>query len=316
MNRKITVLCLMTVVTALSVVQSASAQNNLLNETPLPSSRILNRFGLERTWWGQATLNSARDKIMHVALDERIVVMIASSGIVTAFDAESGHKLWVIRIGRNDQTTLMPVMNEKQVFIVSGLKLYALDRLSGGIIWELNLPQFPSTAPSADENQIYIGTLDGSVYAFDIRKIKELYQERLLPEYSLSAQRWRYKTGAKITSPPVTTGRVVSFASRDHSLYAVSAKTRRLLYQFETDSPISAPIIKHGKHIYLASEDFNFYCLNAENGQVQWSFLSGVPIRRSPYVIGNQVLVLPEAGGISALRIENGREIWPKPQMR
>lgn len=316
MSRKITILCLVTFFSAMGVAQSASAQRNLLNETPLPSSRLLNRFGLERVWWGQATLNSSRDIIKHIAIDERSVIVISSSGIVTAFDAESGLKMWVTRIGRREQTSFMPVLNEKQVLIVSGLNLYALDRLKGGVTWEISLPQVPSTGPSTDDDQVYIGTLDGSIYAFDLRKIKELYQERLLPEYTLSTQVWRYKSGRTITSPPVVSDRSVSFASLDRSLYTVSARTRKLLYQFETDGAITAPIVKNKQYIFLASEDFNFYCLNAENGQVRWSFLSGLPIRKSSYVIDDHVFVLPDAGGIFALNVDNGSHAWPRPQLR
>ncbi len=316
MNRKITVLCLTMVVSALCAVQPVSAQRNLLNETPLPSSRLLNRFGLEQGWWGQAVLNSTRDKIRHIAIDERSVIVISTSGIVTAFDAQTGQKMWISRVGRRDQISFMPVMNEKQVLIASGLQLFALDRLKGGVDWEINLPQIPSTAPSADDERVYIGTLDGSVYAFDLKKIKELYQERLLPEYSLSTRVWRYKAGAKITSPPVVSSLSVSFASQDRSLYSVGARSRDLLYQFETDAAVSAPLVKHGDRIYLASEDFNFYCLNANNGKVQWSFLSGLPIRRSPYVIDGRIYVLPDAGGIIALKTATGAHVWPGPQLR
>jgi len=297
-------------------VQPVFAQSNLLNESPLPSSRILNRFGLEQAWWGQAVLNSNRDKIRHIAIDERSVIIVSTSGIVTSFDAENGQKMWVTRIGRKDQISFMPVMNEKQVLIAAGVKLFALDRLLGGVDWEIDLPQVPSTAPSADNDRVYVGTLDGSVYAFNLKIIENLYQERLLPEYSLSTQEWRYKAGKKITSPPIVTPLSVSFASLDHSLYSVGPRTRNLRFQFETDAAISAPLVKQGEFIYVASEDFNFYCLNANNGKVQWSFLSGLPIRKSPYVINDRIYIMPDAGGIISLKAATGRHAWRGAQLK
>lgn len=321
MIRNITILSLLTVLT---VCPSASAQVSLLNTNPVPSARNLNRYGLEIGWVGQATLEFGRDKIQHISIDERSIIAISSTGMVTMFDAETGDKIWVNRIGRGTQATFKPVMNDNEVLIVTGMTLYSLDRARGDINWNITLPQMASTAPSVDDQQIYVGTLDGSVYAFDLRKIRQLYNERLLPDYSLATQAWRYKTAEKITSPPVSYGRAVSFASQDKSLYTVSAATRKLLFQFETDAPISAPLVIHNDYMFLASEDFNFYCLNAKNGQVRWSFLSGLPIRKSPYIIEGTiqgvrtevVYVLPETGGLSALDAYNGFPIWSEPQKR
>ena len=39
----------------------AHAQSRLASE--LPSSRLLARFGLERAWWSQATLDIGRDEV-------------------------------------------------------------------------------------------------------------------------------------------------------------------------------------------------------------------------------------------------------------
>ncbi len=316
MNGKRAVLTAAGIFAVISAVQPVFAQGNLVSASPLPPSRILIHFGLEQGWWGQAVLNSTRDKIRHIAIDERSVIVVSTSGIVTSFDAENGRKMWVTRVGRRDHISFMPVMNKKQVLIASGMKLFSLDRLEGGVTWEIDLPKMPSTAPAADDERVYIGTLDGSVYAFDLKKIEELYQERLLPEYSLSTRAWRYKAGKKITSPPVVTPLSVNFASLDHSLYSVGPRTRNLRFQFETDGPISAPLVKQGPYIYVASEDFNFYCLNANNGKVQWSFLSGLPIRKSPYVIDNRIYILPDAGGIVALKADTGRHAWPAAQLK
>ncbi|MCA8985781.1 MAG: PQQ-binding-like beta-propeller repeat protein [Planctomycetaceae bacterium] len=311
----------------LAVVLTAAplwAQVSLQNVDPLPSAQILNRHGLQLGWWGQATTQGQRDKIVHVAIDERSVVTLSSSGLLSLFDSETGQKVWVNRVGRMDQASFLPVLNDRLVMLATGLNLYALDRLNGRLLWQIKVPKMPSGGPSADDDQVYIGTHEGSVYAFDLRMILRLYQERLLPEYTQNTQVWRYQAGDKISSPPVSTGRSVLFASRDHSLYAVSARSRGLLFQFETDAPVSAPLVMHKQNLYLASEDFNFYCLNANNGQVRWSFLSAVAIRKSPYVIEgivdgkreDVVYILPDLGGISAVNARNGREIWPRPQLR
>lgn len=321
MIRIVTILGLLAVVSLAPLADSpAWGQTSRLGSSPLPSSRLLGRYGLEMGWWGQATVQGNRDKIVHIAIDERSVVTLASSGILTLFDAETGQKMWTNRVGRDNQATFLPVLNDRLILLTSGLRLYALDRLNGRMMWQLNIPRVPSTGPSADENNVYVGSTDGSVYAYELRTIQQLYLERLLPEYTQNALLWRYQAGGAIVSPPVSTGRSVLFASKDHSLYAVGAKSRRLLFQFETDGPISAPLVMHRGNIFVASADYNFYCLNANNGQVRWSFLSPVGIRKSPHVISgisqgarqDIVYLFPELGGVRAVLASNGREAWPR----
>ena len=156
----------------------------------------------------------------------------------------------------------------------------------------------PSTSPSLDDRRVYIGARDGSVYAYDLRRIKELYQDNLLPQWSHLTLVWRYKANKEIASPPITTGVFVLFASRGGSLYSVSAERRQLKFQFETDFPISTPMAYANGFVFMASEDFKLYKINANNGQVLWSYGAGLPIRKPPRVIENEIFIAPTRGGL------------------
>jgi outer membrane protein assembly factor BamB len=294
---------------------SNAAQAQKTGFTPrIPSQRLLGRYGLERAWWGQATLNPTRDKVRHMTVDEENVYVQATSGVVTAFNNETGKRLWAVQLGRRDLASYPLATNEDFALVAVGMNLYALDKFSGELLWELKLPAHPSTSPAMDERNVYIGTLDGSVYAFSLRKIHQLYDENLLPQWSYDSLIWRYKTAKEITTPPISTGRVVEFASRDRSLYSVSAERREQIFQFETDAPISAPMVRSDGRLYMASEDFNFYCLNSENGSVIWEFVSGLPVRKAPVVIGPHVFLLPDRGGMYCLSKTSGKQIWWRPR--
>ncbi len=287
---------------------SASA---VAQSVPLPSQSMLARYGLVRAWWGQATLNPTRERVRYLVVDEDTLYVQSELGIVTAFDAESGRRLWAIRLGRSDLPSLPLVSNNDTVLVVVGIHLYALNKLDGEPLWELRLPGYPSTSPGVDDRQIYVGTLDGSVYAFDLRRIRQYYEERLLPQFSAETINWRYQAAREVTTPPVSTGRSVKFASLDQSLYAIGTLDRKLLWQFETDEPVSAPLAVGDGRVYLASQDFNFYCINAETGQVRWHFITGLPILQAPRVIGDDVFIIPDHGGLFCLSADTGREKWP-----
>jgi outer membrane protein assembly factor BamB len=181
------------------------------------------------------------------------------------------------------------------------------------VLWELTLPAMPSVGPSVDDQHIYVGALDGSIYSFELRKIDELYRKRMLPQWSYQAMRWRYRTSKEITTTAYSTGRLVNFASRDGSLYAVGALERDLTWQFETSAPITAPLAATNDSLILASEDYFVYCLNRENGMVRWEFASGFPIRKAPIVIEQDLYIMPDRGGLFNLVVRTGQEKWERP---
>ena len=281
----------------------------------LPSQQQLSRFGLERAWWGQATLNLSRDKVRHVSMDEDMVFVISTGGIATAFDSETGKIRWSMSLGRFDQPSYPLVSNENLALAVVGSTLYAIEKKTGRITWTLVLPAQPSTAPGVDEDQVYIGTLDGSVYAYSLRTVRRLYQEQRLPQWSAEAMVWRSQAGKEITSPPIPSGRTVSYASRDKSLYAVSTADKQLIYQLETNAPIIAPLATNGKMLFLASEDYTLFALNSQNGRIVWDFTAGLPIRRAPFVISNDLYLAPDRGGLYCMNAVEGTKRWWQPHL-
>lgn len=277
----------------------------------LPSHRMLRRHGLVRAWWGQATMDPSRERVAHMMIDENVVIVQSTGGTTTGFDNETGRRLWAAQLGPRDAPSQPAVTNSDFAFVPAGKTLYCLDKFTGQLLWELRLPRTPSTSPAVDENQIFYGSHDGSIYSFDLHRIRDLYEKNELTEWGFLARQWRFKTGKEISTPPIASGRVVSFASLDNSLYTITTGSPRLQWQSETDSPVSAPMTYHRGFLYIACEDFNLYCLNAQNGNARWQpFPSGFPIRRTPRVISPHIFIFPDEGGIFCLSTLTGKRIW------
>jgi len=222
-----------------------------------------------------------------------------------------------VHLGRQDQPSYPAVSNEDIALIVAGTTMYALNKFSGKRLWNIRLPGLPSTSPLSDDENVYVGMLDGSLYAFEIRKIEQLFNENRLPQWSHQTIRWRYKTAKRISTPPVVTDSVVNFASLDRSLYSVSTGKRKLKFQFETDAAISAPLGHASDLLYLASEGFSnrLYCLSAKTGAVRWVFPSGLPVRKAPRIIGDDLYLTPERGGMYSLSAASGIQRWWRPKV-
>lgn len=279
----------------------------------LPGPRELGRYGLVLGWHNHATMTPQRDRVLHVSSDEEAFYVQASVGTISAFDINTGAKKWAVQLGHRDRASHPAVSNEELVLVSSGMQLYALNKATGQSQWAIQLPAHPSTSPALDDERIYVGALDGSMYAFDLRKIRELYDEQRLPEWSHHTIAWRYQADGEITTPAVVTNRVVNFASRRGSLYAVAATNRKLVFQFEVDRSISAPMAASGRLLYVASEDYTFYALNIETGRVIWEFASGLPVRAKPAVINDDLYVTPLRGGMYSLKAASGARTWWNP---
>lgn len=304
--------------------------------TTLPAPQMLEPFGLERAWWSQATLNGGRDRVAHLTNDEDMVYAQSTSGLVTAFDAETGQKRWALQLGRPDQPTQAITSNEVIALAVHGIEMFAIDKLTGETLWTLRLPATPSTSPAIDRSHVYIGSTDGSVYAFDLKKIHELYNENRLPQWSYQTLKWRYATAKAITTPPVpasiplssTTGaaangspeensaRVVNFASRDNSLYSVDAGTRDLNFRFETDAPVSAPLARKEGYLFLPTGDSRLYCISEQNGSVRWDHVTGLPVKKKPHLVDDDLFLIQHGGGLLTLSAMTGEPKWRSPNSR
>ncbi|MGC1276526.1 MAG: PQQ-binding-like beta-propeller repeat protein [Planctomycetaceae bacterium] len=288
----------------------ASAQ---VPQRGLPSRNLLDRFGLERAWSNQATIDSRSDVVLHLIADEQVVIVQTRTGVLTVFDAESGVKLWDGLLAQPNQFSYPAVTNAESLFIVIGSTVYTRDKYTGNELWTLRLPGPPSTSPLVTKDRMYVGTLGGSVYSYDLASVAAAQAQGLLPQYAGTTLVWRYGTSNEIVTAPVTNGKIVAFANRAGSLYAVTPTDRSSVYQFETDAPSSAPLELVDDALLYAVGDNNFYCLNAPTGTTRWLHVAGAPIRTKPRLIDKSVFLTPIDAGLYNLSVENGEEIWSVP---
>lgn len=275
----------------------AVAQTGSRVGSGLINQRFLQQQGLTRAWWSQAVMNYQRDKLRHFTNDDENVYAQCTNGILTTFDAETGRKKWAVRFASGDAPSMPASSNDKNVFIWSAATLYVIDKNTGVIHKTFDLPGQPSTSAVADKEQIYLGFLDGSMYAFNI---------------DTGAINWRYRTSKRIAVPALPHGHSVLFASTNGVLYSVDALTRDTIFQFESDSRITAPMAIYKDLVLLASEDFKLYSLNVNNGGQGWPapFLSGERIKQAPIVIKDDVFLIPEHRGLFRIAAATGEEHW------
>jgi outer membrane protein assembly factor BamB len=280
----------------------------------LPNDVVLSRLGLQRAWWAQAAIDPLQDRVKHLMADEQVTVIQSITGLVTVVDNANGRRLWSVQVGDPHELRFAAVTNERLVLIISGTQLYGLDKRTGNVAWQVDVPTAASAPPGMDDERAYVGSVNGTVYAYDLKFLDGITKNPRLAKDAFKSLKWQYKTGARIIYPPISTGTVVVVASTDASLYGFAAKQRKLLFQFETNEPLSAPMTQFGRLMFVATSDRKAYCIDVETGQIKWELLSGLNLRQPVRVIGDHVFVRPEGYGLRCLSLSKASPLWTNRQ--
>lgn len=123
---------------------------------------------------------------------------------------------------------------------------------------------FSYSAPVIKDGVLYVGNLDGYLYAVQTADGK---------------LKWRFKAGGGITSSPAVEGGAVYFGSKDDHVYAVDTATgEKVLWKFKAaDDVLSSPRIVDGV-LFIGANDNNFYALDQKTGKEICHFTAKGPV--------------------------------------
>jgi outer membrane protein assembly factor BamB len=123
---------------------------------------------------------------------------------------------------------------------------------------------FSYAAPVIKDGVLYVGNLDGYLYAVNIAD---------------GSLKWRFKAGEGITSTAWVEGGVVYFGSKDDHVYAIDAATgTKVHWKTKTgDDVLSSPRVQDGV-LYIGSNDKKFYAFDAKTGKEKCSFTATGPV--------------------------------------
>src|SRR6266566_3843848 len=116
-----------------------------------------------------------------------------------------------------------------------------------------------------------------AMFGFDLQRTHFNQSERIINTTNVShlIPYWSTSTAAYINSSPteangmvyIGSNGVVYVGSNDNVLYALNAKTGKVLWTYTTDNFVSSsPAVVNGV-VYVGSEDDKLYALNARNGK-------------------------------------------------
>jgi len=155
-----------------------------------------------------------------------------------------------------------------------------------------------ATAPVIDpKNILYIGSIDGGVYAVKASSGKKL---------------WRYETKSRIYAPIALNGDHLIASCYDGTVLTLDRRTHQEIARTKIGGPIVSSVVVAGNRMVVGSRDCMLYGLDLVSGSVSWrdsywfSWVESTP----RLVDGTLFIGGSDYRRISAIDPSDGRRLW------
>jgi outer membrane protein assembly factor BamB len=164
--------------------------------------------------------------------------------------------------------------------------LYALDALTGALVWKAATGGAINSSPTLAGGAVYVGSEDSYVYAFNA---------------GTGALKWKYFADGAVDGSPTVAGGVVyvdhnnsNYINAGNSLLALDAITGAEFWQYGGNTPYIAqsPTVSGGIVYWVNTfTGPGILALNAGTGALQWSAYDGWDYSFNPAVSGGTLYV-------------------------
>src|SRR5215216_275170 len=247
--------------------------------------RALDRHTGEVLWsFGTSSFVQASPLI----LDD--LVYIATDHALYALDLPSGKLQWESPTGKEGAYMGAPAYENGVIYTTGGKVLLAVESTSGKELWRTQRDE-PFTALAVANQMIYVGSFDGSFYAFDQQTGEE---------------KWKFPSGGIFWAGPAVEEDTV-YAGNDNMLYALHTQTGEERWHFQmvgravSDLTISDGVLYVSDSSHeLPNGPRHLYALDTQSGEELWSFEAVSTFLPAP-ALSEDVIYVTTRGEVFAL---------------
>ncbi|MDR2720071.1 MAG: PQQ-binding-like beta-propeller repeat protein [Nitrososphaerota archaeon] len=295
------------ITTTLIVALLLSATFLILNVTPLAQSATLTTtltddpLSPSKMLWKYTPSNGVHAS--PTVVDGIVYLNSQIHGEVSALNATTGTNIWTYNNYIMNVIAGSPAVADGRIYVLTQVSFWVLNATDSTELWSLSLgglstPVVVNGIVYFSSQHSYDGMQGSSVFAFNAIDGTKL---------------WNYTIpggGSSISSSPAVVGEVVYVGADDNNVYALDAKSGRVLWYFATGSRVDSSPAVVNDLVYVGSGDHSVYALNAKTGKKVWSYLTGGGVSSSPSVVDGVVYVGSEEGNVYALDASNGKKLW------
>ncbi len=210
----------------------------------------------------------------------RLVLLLPVIAVALAVPARAADTDWLLFRGNALQTgvadTILP------------------DKLE--VLWTFKAKDSIENAPAVAKGVVYVGGMDGILYALDLVSGKE---------------KWKYQAGkdSSFKASPSVKGDTVYVGDTDGYFHAIETATGKLRWKYETGADVSSGANFHGDRILFGSGDETLYCLT-KDGKLSWKFkVPGGPVLATPAIADGKTFVAGCDSALHVIDLDQGTEI-------
>ena len=249
-----------------------------------------------------------------------IVVVRTPEGKVLSLQPRTGEVRWTTE---SSVPGAIPAVLDRDLVLVAGSGLAALDAASGRVIWSAPLGPIVTSLPVATGLQVIVGEADGTLRSRDrgtgaslwtlrtaepllapvlIDERGEIFlgttDRRLLRLGPKGKKHWQWKVGADVISPPALSGDLALFTSFDATLYAIHRGSGKLAWRVGLPSrPLSGPLVV-GPTVLVACHESEIVGFSLATGKAVGALKLPAEIRSAPLESAGRIFV-----GLRDLRV-------------
>ena len=161
------------------------------------------------------------------------------------------------------------------------------------LLWTFETADGVESTAAIAAGTVYIGALDGYLYAIDL---------------TTGALKWQYQASGEIKSSPTVYRNVVHFGDGMGVFHAVDVQTGRGRWTFEAEAEIISSASISQDRLLFGSYDQYLYCLSVEDGSLIWKFETEGYVHGTPAIVNGAVIVSGCDGYLRVINIADGVE--------
>ncbi|MFN5392737.1 MAG: PQQ-binding-like beta-propeller repeat protein [Planctomycetota bacterium] len=227
------------------------------------------------------------------------VVGLASNGVVTAIDGETGELLWQSSVPRADLNIYGPGVSDDFVTVVNGNAFYAMDLKTGNMINTGRLAFTPAGSAASLEKRIIVPSTEGRLVGYNVDN------PVIAPVILRAGVENRH--GLAISADR----QFMAWTSKNAMYLVHNENVPKLWSKVNLDEPLeSKPIATPQGFLFTSIYGTVIHATTSRTGSYLWRVNLAMPTNRTPVSDGKHAFILSDDGRLVALDLKTGTQLW------
>jgi len=293
---------------------------------------VLHKLNLKVAWRTFLPLDGKRDGIESVQVLDGQVLVQTHSGALMMLNGETGQTQWITLIGQPYRANIPPSANESAVIGLNGTRMFGLERNTGQLLWEFDLPNAATAPIGVDSDRAYVCITGGRFHVYQMFKKADpnapgtappAIEKKKAPEpaYVPMVAGKVYGSASKATSILDSPGRTyfgispLSSITDANRLQLVRGKLP-LVYEIRADSRLEVqPLLTprnpdNAGYVVLAGADGQVLTMSKTSTFMNYKFRVEAPISAPGAQYVDTAYMAFRDGTVFAMHMESGLILW------